>query len=72
MKKTYIVYQTKNFEKGGDFLSHLISECETKEEAMNIAKKYIKEKFCEITIFERETFANGSKRNMIIWRGIRA
>lgn len=72
MKKTYVVKQTKNFEKGGTFLTYFIGEYDTAKEAMEIAEIKTREKLCEITVEEVETFASGSKRVMIYWQGIRA
>lgn len=72
MKKTYRVYQTRNYEKGGDFQSHLIGEYDTPQEAMQVAKEKTSEYLCQITIYEIETFHSGSQRKMVYWQGIRA
>lgn len=72
MKKTYVVKQTKNFEKGGTFNTYFIGEYDTAKEAMKVAEEKTREKLCEITVEEVETFVSGSKRVMIYWQGIRA
>lgn len=69
MKKFYKIYQTKNFEKGGDFLSHFLGEG-TIEEIVKVAIKKSEDIFCELTIYQVEQFNDGSERKTIIWQGI--
>ena len=72
MKRIFFrVSQTRNYEKGGDFLSHRIAEVDAYEEAYAIAKEKTSEKLCEITIYKVNKYNIGESA-VVAWRGIKA